>query len=67
MAKYTQAQLDQLRDMIAKGVTSMSVGGEQLTFRSLAEMRETERMMAADLSTAAAPQTRVYPSMTRGT
>ncbi|TYB83947.1 phage head-tail joining protein [Oceaniovalibus sp. ACAM 378] len=38
---YTQDDIDSLRKAIAKGVSQAKMGEEQVTFRSLAEMRST--------------------------
>ncbi len=65
---FTQEDADRLRAAIAKGVSHARVNGEELTFRSLAEMKETLRMIEADLSgTGAAPGFSVgYARTTRG-
>jgi hypothetical protein len=63
---FTAEDRDRLKAAIAKGATKMRMGNEEITFRSLAEMRETLAMIDAELS--AAPATRRhYPAMTRGT
>ena len=36
---YTQADIDRLRAAMAKGASQLRIGEEQVTFRSLAEMR----------------------------
>lgn len=65
---FTQADADRLRAAIAKGVSHAKVNGEELTFRSLAEMKETLRMIEAELAgTAAAAGFAVgYARTTRG-
>ena len=65
---FTQEDADRLRAAIAKGVSHARVNGEELTFRSLAEMKETLRMIEADLAgTVAAPGFSVgYARTTRG-
>ena len=63
---YTQQDLDTLRKMMAKGVLKLEKGDERLTFRSLAEMKDLEREMAADI--AGRSRSRVhYPEFSRGT
>lgn len=64
---YTQADADQLRRAIAKGVSAVEINGEKLTFRSLAEMRSTLQMIEDELAGAVAGAARVsYPRTTRG-
>jgi len=65
---FTQEDADRLRAAIAKGVSHARVNGEELTFRSLADMKETLRMIEADLAgSAAAPGFSVgYARTTRG-
>lgn len=47
---YTPEQLSQLKENIAKGVTSLEINGEKVTFRSLDEMRRTVAMIEDELS-----------------
>ncbi|MCG6111320.1 MAG: hypothetical protein MEQ74_03915 [Paracoccus sp.] len=64
---YTQADADQLRANIAKGITSAEVNGEKVTFRSLADMRATLAMIEAELAGMGGGAARVsYPRTTRG-
>ncbi len=46
---YTPEQLAALKDNIAKGVTSLEINGEKVTFRSLDEMRRIVKMIEEDL------------------
>lgn len=49
MTAYTMEQYQTLCAMIAKGVTSIEVNGEKVTFRSLSEMRRIRTEMEAAL------------------
>ncbi|WP_394206958.1 phage head-tail joining protein [Paracoccus litorisediminis] len=63
---YTQDQYQTLCRMIAKGVTSLEVNGEKVTYRSLAEMLRIKGLMEADLgATSRAPQLH-YPTYRKG-
>lgn len=53
---YTQNDIDQLQAAIAKGVSQARLGEEQVTFRSLAEMRSTLAEMKAAVNGAASMQ-----------
>ncbi|AZV00336.1 phage head-tail joining protein [Paracoccus sulfuroxidans] len=46
---YTPEQLAELKANIAKGVTSLEINGEKVTFRSLDEMRRIVKMIEEDL------------------
>jgi collagenase-like PrtC family protease len=50
---YTQTDIDRLRSAIAKGASQVKMGEEQVTFRSLAEMRS----LLAEMEAAVAGQT----------
>lgn len=63
---YTPEQLAQLRDMIAKGVTSLEQNGEKVAFRSLSEMIAIESRMAAALGETTGQPRMNYPSFSRG-
>lgn len=66
---FAQADADRLRAAIAKGVSHAKINGEELTFRSLAEMKETLRMIENDLSGGAGAAARFatgYARTTRG-
>jgi hypothetical protein len=65
---YTSTQLADLRAAIAEGVLSVRFSdGRQLTYRSLAEMLEIERQMAAEVEAGSGvgPVRRKYTSFTR--
>lgn len=47
---FTQADADRLRSAIAKGASSLRLNGEEVTFRTLAEMKETLRMIEAEIA-----------------
>jgi hypothetical protein len=50
---YTQQNLDDLRAAIREGVLRIrSIDGQEVTYRSLAEMRQIEAAMVADIGTA---------------
>ena len=50
---YTQQNLDDLRAAIGEGVLRIrSIDGQEVTYRSLAEMRQIEAAMVADIGTA---------------
>lgn len=47
---FTQADIDKLKSAIAKGVTKVRLNNEEVTYRSLDEMRTILAMMEADVS-----------------
>lgn len=51
---YTLSDYQTLTRMIAKGVTSLEVNGEKVTYRSLAEMLRIKGLMEAELGLGAA-------------
>ena len=64
---YSAEQLAELRSAIAEGVLKVRFSdGRELTYRSLTEMLETERKMAAEVETAQArPVRRIYQTFQR--
>jgi hypothetical protein len=64
---YTAEQLAELRSAIAEGVLKVRFSdGRELTYRSLAEMLETERKIAAEVEvTQARPVRRIYQTFQR--
>lgn len=52
---YTLEDYQLLCRMIAKGVTSLEVNGERVTYRSLAEMLRLKALMEAELGVGANP------------
>jgi hypothetical protein len=64
---YSAEQLADLRSAIAEGVLKVRFSdGRELTYRSLAEMLETERRMAAEVETTQArPVMRKYVTFQR--
>lgn len=50
MARFTQQQLDDLREARALGARSISYQGKTTTFRSDADMAKLEAIMVADLA-----------------
>lgn len=64
---FTQADADRLRQAIAKGASRLELNGEKVEFRSLAEMKETLRMIEAELAGPFSPAFGInYPRTTRG-
>lgn|GEM_PF-1152082 len=49
MSAYTIEGYQTLCRMIAKGVTTLEVNGERVTYRSLSDMLRIKRMMEAEL------------------
>lgn len=64
---YSADQLADLRSAIAEGVLKVKFSdGRELTYRSLAEMLETERRMAAEVEAGQAkPVRRIYTTFQR--
>ena len=64
---YTAGQLADLRSAIAEGVLKVRFSdGREMTYRSLAEMLETERRIAAEVETAQPrPVRRIYQTFQR--
>ena len=56
---YTQADIDRLRAAMAKGASQLRIGEEQVTFRSLAEMRSLLSEM--ELAVNGGPGRQTYP------
>ena len=65
MAKYTAQQLTDLRAAIAEGTLRVSANGRTVEFRSLAEMQQLERSMAAELEPDNPRPSRIYASFKR--
>jgi hypothetical protein len=63
---WTTEQRDALRAAIARGVTRLRMGNEEVQYRSLDEMRRILADMEAELAPIALPR-RHYPAVTRGT
>jgi predicted GNAT family acetyltransferase len=67
MAAFTQPQIDALKTAIALGVTQVSYKGVTTTYRSLEEMRQTLRMMEAEVSTGGTtPRRTTFATFRRG-
>jgi hypothetical protein len=60
MPVWTQQDYETLCQMLGKGVTSMEVNGEKVSFRSLAEMRQIKGMMEDELGLNRRPR-QLYP------
>ncbi|WP_416368590.1 phage head-tail joining protein [Tritonibacter mobilis] len=63
---YSQEQLQKLRDAYAKGVLSVELAGEKITFTSGAEMRRRIRDIESDLSGGGSGMTVSYATTGRG-
>jgi hypothetical protein len=68
MSAFTIEQYQTLCGMLAKGVTSLSLGnGEQVTYRSLEEMLKLKRVMETDLGLPGGGAGRqIYPTYRKG-
>jgi len=64
-APWTTQQYQTLVTMIAKGVTSLEVNGEKVTYRSLDEMMRIKGMMERDLGLVAVSRQQ-YPAFRKG-
>ncbi len=62
---YTQTQLNDLRAAIAEGVLKVSSNGRTVEYRSLADMRQLERIMADELEQSTRRPERIYYSFRR--
>ena len=62
---YSQTDLDNLKAAIAKGVTSVRMNGEEVRFRSLAEMLQTVSIIERSLGIARVSH--YQPGFERGT
>lgn len=65
MARYTQAQLDDLRSAIAEGVLKVSANGRTVEYRSFDEMRRLEAIMSAELEASPTTPRRIYAAFRR--
>ena len=63
---YTQAQIDTLKKAIASGVLIVRHGDEQVTYRSLAEMRRVLADMEGEVNPTVQPARRTVAGVTRG-
>lgn len=66
MSRYSAQQLSDLRAAIAEGALRVRFSdGRELQYRSLAEMQQVERIMAAELEPGQTPSRRTYLSFRR--
>lgn len=65
MAAYTQSDLDNVRKAIAKGVTRVRIGDEELTYRDLEELKQIEAIIARDLGVSKSKRIN-YPQTSTG-
>lgn len=63
---YTQDQLQKLKDAYAKGVLSVELAGEKITFASGAEMRRRIRDIERQLGIGSGGSTVSYATTGRG-
>jgi hypothetical protein len=63
---YTQEQLQKLRDAYAKGVLSVELAGEKVTFASGSEMRRRIRDIEGNLTGGGSEMTVSYATTGRG-
>jgi hypothetical protein len=63
---YTQAQIDALKRAIASGVLTVRHGDEQVTYRSIAEMRQVLKDMEAEVNPDSVVARRTVAGFTRG-
>jgi hypothetical protein len=63
---YTQAQIDALKRAIASGVLIVRHGDEQVTYRSLAEMRQALADMEGEVNPTTGPARRTVAGFSRG-
>lgn len=55
MAKYTQADLANIKAMIAGGLDQAMIAGEMVRYRSLADLLKIQHLIEADLSASSQP------------
>jgi hypothetical protein len=53
---YTQTDLDNIRKLIAAGAGAVSIAGKRVEYRSLAELRDIEARIEADVDGELAPR-----------
>jgi len=63
---YTQDQIDSLKAAVAKGVTRLKMGDEEVQFASLADMRRQIREMESEVVGATANMSISFPKTSRG-
>lgn len=61
---YTQADLDELKANIAKGVTSVQMGNERVEFDDLEAMQRRVRLIERELGLRPEPRARVHRPFT---
>ncbi len=64
---YTQDDITKLRSAIAKGASQVRIGEEQVTFRSLAEMRSLLAEMETAVAGAGSANSQHYPQFVERT
>jgi hypothetical protein len=62
---YTQTQIDAMRAAIATGAMKVRMNGEEVTYRTLAEMRSVLAEMERDVTASTRP-THFNPAFDRG-
>ena len=63
---YTEAQIQALKDAISQGTLKVEYSDKKVTFRSLAEMRQTLALMQNELHPGTARPTRRYAQFSKG-
>jgi len=66
MSNYTSEQLNKLREAYTKGVLSVELAGEKITFVSGSEMRRRIRDIEAELGQGENEMTISFPNLGRG-
>lgn len=64
MTTYTQAHLDNLRDMAASGITEASYDGKTIKYRSMAELQQAIRIVEGAIGQSISRQH--YPTFSKG-
>lgn len=62
MSGYTQAQLDALRAAVVRGVRTVTMNGESVTYASTADMLRIIAMIERDIATNKGPILRTHPT-----
>lgn len=63
---FTQTQIDILKAAIAEGALTVKYADKEVTYRSLAEMRQILDMMEAEVNPSTRPSKRRYAEFDKG-
>ena len=66
MARYTQQQVDALRDAVARGVRVVRYEDHEVTYHSLAEMRKLLTAMEQDVAGDSGKPNRRFAQVSKG-